>query len=93
MMFSMTLTIGASALVILMIVNMILSKLHKSNTFTVYIPAAIVFGLGLVGVFIAVFGNTEVLGLGFGGWGIGFLFAGAIGALVTSLVDVYTHAE
>lgn len=91
-MFSMTLTVGASILVILMIVNIILSKMHKSNAFTVYIPAAVVFGIGVIGIFIAAFGRIEVLGLGLGGWGIACLFAAAIGVLVTSLVDVYTHA-
>lgn len=91
-MFETTLLIGLVLLVILMVINMILSKVTSSDKYVVYMPAVIIAGTGLILLFISAFNNISITGLGLGGWGIACMFAAAITCIVTSIVDVNTNA-
>lgn len=91
-MFMTAVLIGASILTGLMILNMIISKASSYSKYTIYIPASAVFGIGLFLLFISTFNNIVVSGLGLGGWGISCLFAAAVTAVATSIVDSAQHA-
>ncbi|WP_174614341.1 hypothetical protein [Virgibacillus ihumii] len=91
-MFGTALLIGLVALIVLMVLNIIISKASSYSKYTIYIPAIIVFAIGLILIFISVTQNIVVSGLGLGGWGIAFLFAAAVTAIATSIVDSGQHS-
>lgn len=91
-MFGTTLLIGLVILVVLMILNIIISKASSYSKYTIYIPAVIVFGIGLILLFISAFNDIVVSGLGLGGWGIACLFSAAVTAIASSIVDTGQHS-
>ncbi|GGJ87256.1 hypothetical protein GCM10007063_07180 [Lentibacillus kapialis] len=91
-MFNLGLVIGISILVAIMIVNIIITLASSDEGFGIYIPAAVAFVAGIIMVTMSSFAKIEMIGLGFGGWGGASLFAAAIGAIATSLVETFRHA-
>lgn len=92
-MFNMALVAGAALLVVLMVINIIISKVSSPDKYDIYKPAGVLFALGIILLSISSVGRIEIMGLGFGGWGGASLFAAAIGFIVTSLVDTSNQSE
>ncbi|GAA0446981.1 hypothetical protein GCM10008983_26150 [Lentibacillus halophilus] len=92
-MFSLGFVIAASLLVVLMIINIVVSLTTSNQSYAMYVPAGVLFAIGLILLSISSAGRIEMIGLGFGGWGGASLFAAAVGLLATSLVDTYNHSE
>jgi len=78
--------IGGVMLVITLILNIILLKAFSKSTYACYYPSMVFTISGLVFLLVATFDKIEVLGAGMGGWGIAFLFAAAIGFIITSIL-------
>ncbi|TMN21463.1 hypothetical protein FH966_00725 [Lentibacillus cibarius] len=92
-MFNTALVFSASLLVVLMIINIVVSLAASNKSYTIYVPAGVLFVLGIILLSISTGDRIEMMGLGFGGWGAASLFASAIGFIITSLVDTYNHSE
>ena len=92
-MVSSVLTLGAVFTAIVLILNSVFLKVSsKSNA--CYYPSIFFCLVGLLLLAVAsVAPKVDLLGAGFGGWGIAALFAGAIGFMVTSIVDAYQNVE
>ncbi|MHA6251548.1 hypothetical protein [Oceanobacillus sp. CAU 1775] len=85
------LTLGAVFTAVVLIINLVLLKVSSKSNACYY--ASIFFslsGLLLLGI-ASVLPKVDLLGAGLGGWGIAGLFAGAIGFMVTSIVDAYVN--
>ncbi|MBP1950535.1 hypothetical protein [Virgibacillus litoralis] len=92
-MFVTTVTIGLVLVVVLMLFNIVLSKLSSKDRYILYMPGVVLFATGLILFIVATIGDKIVItGLGLGGWGIACMFAAAIDFTVTSIVDTYTHS-
>lgn len=77
--------------VIMIALGFILLKTPGKNPYMPYIPGMIVFPGGILLIVIAtIAGKIEIMGAGLGGWGIAFLFASAIGFIITAIIDSYT---
>ncbi|WP_405103504.1 hypothetical protein [Oceanobacillus sp. FSL H7-0719] len=87
------LLLGAVFTVLVLIINITLLKVSKNSSACYY--SSIFFVLvGLLLLAIAsVAPKVDLLGAGFGGWGIASLFAAAIGFIITSVLDAYQSAE
>lgn len=87
------LLLGAVFTVLVLIINITLLKVSKKSSACYY--SSIFFVLvGLLLLAIAsVAPKVDLLGAGFGGWGIASLFAAAIGFIITSVLDAYQGAE
>lgn len=92
-MFNLALLIGISLLVVIMIINIFITMGSSPGSYGIYIPTAIIFVAGTIMVTISSFATIEMIGLGFGGWGGASLFAAAIGAIVTSLVETFRYSN
>ena len=85
--------LGAVFTAIVLIVNIVLLKANKKS-YACYYTSIFFVLVGLLLLAIAsVAPKVDLLGAGFGGWGIAALFAAAIGFMVTSIVDSYQNAE
>lgn len=82
--------IGAVMVVITLVLNFILLKAFSKSTYACYYPSMVFALSGLLFLLVATFDKIEVLGAGMGGWGIAFLFASAIGFIITSLLAMNT---
>lgn len=72
----------------------VLGKVAIKSTYGAYIPFALLFFVGLVLLLLAtIVDKVNIMGAGFGGWGIACLFAAAIGFIITSIMDAYAHSE
>ncbi|HLQ71469.1 MAG TPA: hypothetical protein VK142_06675 [Bacillota bacterium] len=78
--------IGAVMLVITLVLNIIFLKAFSKSTYACYYPSMVFSLSGLLFLLVATYEKIEVLGAGMGGWGIAFLFASAIGFIVTSIL-------
>ncbi|AVQ99977.1 hypothetical protein ACTWPF_05945 [Oceanobacillus sp. M65] len=88
------LTIGGVTAAILVAISLFISKAVSKDKYIGYFPSFIVALAG--GVFIvlaALAGKADIMGLGYGGWGIAFLFAAAAGILITTILDSSANAE
>jgi hypothetical protein len=86
-------TIAIILVVVAVAVSVILLKATPNEKFIGYFPNFIFMAAGLVLLLIATYDKIEVMGAGLGGWGIACLFAGAIGSVITSVVDSFTNAN
>lgn len=88
-MISATITIGGILTVISIILGFVLVKATPKTSYKSYIPSAIFFFGGLILLLFATLVKVDILGAGFGGWGIASLFAAAIGFVVTATTDSF----
>jgi hypothetical protein len=85
--------LGIVMTVITLVINLVLLKVNRKSYACYYASIFFCF-VGLLLLAIAsVAPRVDLLGAGFGGWGIAALFAGAIGFMVTAIVDAYSNAE
>ncbi|MCM3739674.1 hypothetical protein M3210_05265 [Oceanobacillus luteolus] len=85
--------IGAILTALVLIVNLALLKTNKSSRACYYASFFfVIVGLLLLAV-ASVAPKVDLLGAGFGGWGIASLFAAAIGFMITAVVDAYQNVE
>lgn len=85
--------LGATMTLIALIINLSLLKVNKKSYANYY--ASIFFSIvGLLLLAIAsVVPKVDLLGSGFGGWGIAAMFASAISFMITGIVDAFANAE
>lgn len=85
--------LGAIMTALVLIINFVFLKGNK-NSFACYYASIFFVIVGLLLLAVAsVAPKVDLLGAGFGGWGIASLFAAAIGFMVTSIFDAYQNAE
>ena len=83
------LLLGAAFTALVLIINIVLLKGNK-NSYACYYASIFFVIVGLLLLAVAsVAPKVDLLGAGFGGWGIASLFAAAIGFVVTSILDAY----
>ncbi|GAA0425132.1 MAG: hypothetical protein ACQEWU_07990 [Bacillota bacterium] len=88
------LTIGAILAVILVAISLVLLKATSKKSYTGYIPGFLLVIVGIVFLVLATLvEKVDIMGAGFGGWGIAALFASAIGLIITALTDSYANAK
>lgn len=88
------LTIGAVLVPALLIISIILIKATPKTKYIGYYPAFLSYAAGLLLLmFATLIDKTVIMGAGLGGWGIAFLFAGAVSALVTAVLDAYAQVD
>lgn len=88
------LTIGAALVPALLIISIILIKVTPKTKYIGYFPALLSFATGLfLLLFATIIDKVVIMGAGLGGWGIAFLFAGAVSALVTAVLDAYAQVD
>lgn len=72
----------------------VLGKVAIKSNYGAYIPFALLSLVGLVLLLLAtIIEKVDIMGAGFGGWGIACMFAATIGFIITSILDAYAHAE
>lgn len=87
-------TIGIILTVALLILSIILLKASPKEKYIGYIPAMAFFAIGLISLlFATLLEKADIMGAGFGGWGIACLFASAISFIVTAVLDSYQNAN
>lgn len=84
-------TIGIVMTVVLVVLAFVLSKMNLKG-FTMYYPFAAVFFVGLVFLLLAIIlEKVDILGAGFGGWGLACLFSAAIAMIIAAILDSYAQ--
>lgn len=78
--------IGGIMLVITLVLNIIFLNVFSKSTYAPYYPSMVFSISGLVFLLVATYEKIEVFGAGMGGWGIAFLFASAVGYIITSIL-------
>ncbi|HLR03996.1 MAG TPA: hypothetical protein VK111_14725 [Virgibacillus sp.] len=81
--------IGGVMAIITLVLNFIFLKVFSKSTYACYYPSMVFSVSGLVFLLVATFEKIEVFGAGMGGWGIAFLFASALGYIVTAMLAMY----
>ncbi|UJL45412.1 hypothetical protein KFZ58_13490 [Virgibacillus sp. NKC19-16] len=85
-------TIGGILTAVVLVISIFLANASKKESHVRYYPSVYVAVVGLLLVLIApIIGKVEIMGAGFGGWGIAALFAAAIGFVITSIMDAYAQ--
>ncbi|WP_010647804.1 hypothetical protein [Oceanobacillus massiliensis] len=88
------LTIGAILTAINVVVNIVLVNKSSKESQSSYYPSFFLAIVGLLLVLVASLApKVDLLGAGFGGWGIAALFAAAIGFVITSILDSYKNVN
>lgn len=83
--------LGGIFTALVLIINIVLLK-AKKDSFACYYASVFFFFAGLLLLAAAsVLPKADILGAGFGGWGIAALFAAVIGMMLTAIVDAYNH--
>lgn len=87
-------SIGAILTIITLLINVVLVKKTPNESRSAYYPNIFltIVGILLLGV-ASLAPKVDLLGAGFGGWGIAALFAAAIGLVITAIIDSYNNAE
>lgn len=86
-------TVGIILTVVVLVLNLILTKVTPKEKYIGYFPSIASFAIGLILLLCAtLIEKVEIMGAGLGGWGIACLFAAAIGFIVTSVVDSFQNA-
>src|SRR5699024_5750663 len=86
------LTIAAVLVPTLLISSIILIKATQKTKYIRYYPAILSFATGLILLlFATIIEKTVIMGVGLGGWGIAFLFAGVVSSIVTAVLDAYAQ--
>lgn len=87
-------TIGGITAAVLVAISLFFSKALSKNNYLGYVPSFLIaLAGGVLVTLAAVAGKVDIMGLGYGGWGIAFLFAAATGLIVTSIIDSYANVE
>ncbi|GAA0288769.1 lipopolysaccharide export LptBFGC system permease protein LptF [Gracilibacillus halotolerans] len=87
-----TVIIWAVLTVLVVILNVVFGKAKPAKSFATYIPGAVVFFVGLVFLTLSSsMSRVEILGAGFGGWGIACLMAATTALLITAVYDSNRH--
>lgn len=88
-----TILLGIVFAVLALIINFVLLKANKQS-YACYYTSFFFFISGLLLLAIAsVLPKVDLLGAGFGGWGIAALFASAVSFMITAILDAYQNAE
>ncbi|WP_087972483.1 hypothetical protein [Oceanobacillus rekensis] len=87
-------TIGAILTAITLIANIVLVKMTSKESHS---PYYISLFLGIVGILLLLVASfapkVDMLGAGFGGWGIAAMFSAAIGFIISSIMDSYRNVN
>ncbi len=85
-------TIGGILTIVTLLANVLLVKMTAKESRSCYYPNIflVIVGLLLLGV-ASIAPKVDILGAGFGGWGIAALFSAAIGFIITSIIDAYQN--
>lgn len=84
---------GLILTVLNLVVNAVILRANKNSQACYYLSFFfIIVGLLLLAV-ASVLPKADLLGAGFGGWGIASLFAAAISFMITSILDAYQNVE
>lgn len=87
-------TIGIILTAAILIVSFILVKVTPKTKYISYYPCIFLFGAGLILLLLAtIVEKTEIMGAGFGGWGIACLFAASVGFIVTAILDTFQQED
>lgn len=79
--------------VIALVVNFVLLRSNKKS-YACYYASFFFFIVGLLLLAVAsVVPKVDLLGAGFGGWGIASLFASGVSFMLTAIVDAYQNVE
>src|SRR5699024_12398272 len=93
MMYSL-LTYSAFIFPELLIFSIIIIKATPKTKYIGYYPAILSIATGLILLlFATIIEKTVIMGAGLGGWGIAFLFAGAVSSIVTAVLDAYAQVD
>ncbi|MFC2947329.1 hypothetical protein [Virgibacillus sediminis] len=88
------LTIGIILTAVLVILGLFLAKTLNKASMGGYYPGIFSAFTGLLLVLTSsILGRVDIMGAGLGGWGIAFMFAGAISLIITSIFDARANAE
>lgn len=87
-------TIGIILTVVVLIVSIILLKATPKTKYIGYVPGLAFFAIGLIMLLLATLAEkADIMGAGFGGWGIASLFAAAISLIITAVIDSYQNVN
>ena len=84
---------GLILTVLNLVVNAVILRANKNSQACYYLSFFfVIVGLLLLAV-ASVLPKVDLLGAGFGGWGIASLFSAAIAFMITSILDTYQNVE
>ncbi|MGJ9457708.1 hypothetical protein [Oceanobacillus sp. CF4.6] len=87
-------TIGAILTALTVVGGIALVKMTRKESHSPYYPNIFLVIVGLLLLAVASLApKVDLLGAGFGGWGIAALFAAAIGFVITSIMDAYRNVN
>ena len=87
-------TIGAILTAITVIFNIFLVKFTAKESSSCYYPNVFLAVVGILLVAVAsIAPKVDMLGAGFGGWGIAAMFAAAIGFIITAVLDSFQNVS
>ncbi|WP_067728981.1 hypothetical protein [Oceanobacillus damuensis] len=87
-------TIAAILTAITVAANIVLVRLSTKESHSPYYPNVFLVIVGLLLLAVASLApKVDLLGAGFGGWGIAIMFAAAIGFIITSILDSYRNVN
>jgi hypothetical protein len=85
--------LGAVMTVLALVINLVVLRSNKKS-FACYYTSFFFTVVGLLLLAVAsVVPKVDLLGAGFGGWGIAAMFASAISFMITAIVDAYANAK
>src|SRR5690625_223859 len=83
--------VGLILTVISAVIAFVLGKALKGS-YTTYVPFALLFLVGLVLLLMAtILDKVDIMGAGYGGWGIARLFAAAVGLIISTISSAYSQ--
>ncbi|GAB3068968.1 hypothetical protein GCM10027286_36110 [Virgibacillus ainsalahensis] len=87
-------TIGVILTAVLVVLGLFLSKTLAKESRVGYYPCVFSAFVGILLILTgSIMDKVDIMGAGLGGWGIAFMFAAAIGFVITSIFDAYANAE
>lgn len=87
-------TIGAILTAITIIANIVFVKMTSKESQSPYYISVFLGFAGILLVLVAsIAPKVDLLGAGFGGWGIAFMFSAAIGFIISSIMDSYRNVN
>ncbi|MUV38983.1 hypothetical protein JNUCC1_02855 [Lentibacillus sp. JNUCC-1] len=82
-----TLLAGGVILAILLVLGFIMNKSTSKTSYAAFYPSFLMVAVGLVLLLLATMTKVDIMGAGYGGWGIASLFAAAITMIVLSIIQ------
>ncbi|MFC3039597.1 hypothetical protein ACFOGI_04980 [Virgibacillus xinjiangensis] len=87
-------TIGIILTAALVVLGLFLAKTMDKASMVGYYPGIFCAFTGLLLILTSsILDRVDIMGAGLGGWGIAFVFAGAVGLVITSIFDAKANAE